>query len=230
MTKNSNFKIFINGILMENPVLVLLLGTCPTLAITNKVSNAFGMGIAFIFVLFFSNLIISLIRKIVPNEIRIPVYIVIIATLVSVVQMLLQAFLPNVYESLGVFVSLIVVNCIILGRAEVFASQNKPSKAIIDAVGMGIGFTLGLFSIALIREVLGAGRITIWDDFVIDFIFIFDFLKVEPIHALSNSSVGGFLVFGLLAGAVIAIKTAILNKNKKKSNEQIQQGGKENVW
>ena len=215
MKKNSNLKVFLNGIIVENPILVMLLGMCPTIAITNKVSNALGMGLAFLFVLIFSNLIISLIRKLVPNEIRIPVYIVIIATLVTIVEMLLKAYFMPIYESLGAFVALIVVNCIILGRAEAFASQNNPWKSILDALGMSIGFTLSLLVISFIREFFGAGTITIWDGISLDCTPLFEFLHIEPIYALSNSTVGGFLILGLLIGSVTAIRTAISNKKGK---------------
>ena len=232
--RKSNLKVFLNGIIMENPILVLMLGTCPTLAITNKVSNAFGMGLAFVFVLLFSNLIISLIRKIVPNEIRIPVYIVIIATLVSIVKMLLHAYLPEVHTSLGGFISLITVNCIILGRAESFASNNKPGKAVLDALGMSIGFTLGLFLISFVRELLGAGKITIWEGIVIDFNWFYELFNIQPIHALVDPTiggVGGFIVYGLIIGVVTAIRNVIVNYRFKKleEKEKILLGGVNNV-
>ena len=232
--RKSNLKIFLNGIIMENPVLVLMLGMCPTLSITIKVSNALGMGLAFVFVLFFSNLIISLLRKIIPNEVRIPVYIVIIATLVSIVEMLLQAYLPEVHTSLGGFISLITVNCIILGRAESFASNNKPKKAVVDAIGMSIGFTLGLILISLIRELLGAGMITIWGNLIVDFNWLYELLNIQPIHALVDptlAGVGGFLVYGLVVGIVAAIKNVIINYRFKKleEKEKILLGGNNNV-
>lgn len=219
--KSKSLSILLNGIIVENPILVMLLGMCPTLAITNKFSNALGMGLAFLFVLFFSNLIISLIRKLVPNEIRIPVYIVIIATLVTIVQLLLKAYLNSLYESLGAFVALIVVNCIILGRAEAFASQNKPGHAVLDAIGMAFGFTLSLMLIAFVREFLGAGTITIWGDLVIDCTAVFDFLHIEPIAPLASSSnaVGSFLILGLIIGIVNAIR--INTKNKKEENKTV---------
>ena len=229
--KEKSLKVFLNGIIMENPVLVLVLGTCPTLAITTTVSNALGMGLAFTFVLFFSNLIISLLRKLIPNEIRIPVYIVTIATLVSIVQMLLKAYLPEVNSSLGAFVALIVVNCIILGRAEAFASKNNPGRAIVDAIGMSIGFVLALLIISFIREFFGTGSITIWKNVKIDCMWIFNSLKVEPIYALSSSTVGGFLVYGLVIGIVTAIRTAIANTKAKKTAkiEKVLKGGVANV-
>lgn len=224
--KNNNLKIFLNGIIMENPALVLVLGTCPTLAITTKVSNAVGMGLAFFFVLLLSNLVISLIRKLVPNEIRIPTYIVIIATLVTIAQMLLQAFLPAIDQSLGAFVALIVVNCIILGRAEAFASQNNPGKSIIDAVGMSLGFFLALFLIAFIREFFGAGTITLWEGICIDLTCIFDFFRIAPFAVLSNSTVGGFLVYGTIIGVVVAVKSAIETKKAEKAKKAVE-GGRE---
>lgn len=216
---------------MENPVLVLLLGTCPTIAITTSVKNAIGMGIAFGFVLLFSNLIISLIRKLIPNEIRIPVYIVTIATLVTIAQMLLKAFLPEVNDSLGAFVSLIVVNCIILGRVEAFASKNNPGKSVLDALGMSIGFIGALIIISTIRESLGNGTITLWEGIQIDFTPIYKFLKVEPIYVLYNSSIGGFLVYGFVIALVTAIRNAVNNKKIKNVENAINtlKGGAHNV-
>ena len=230
MNKNSNLKVFLNGIIMENPVLVLLLGTCPTLAVTTSVKDAIGMGIAFTFVLFFSNLIISLIRKITPNEIRIPVYIITIATLVTIAQMLMKAFLPDIDRSLGRFVGLIVVNCIILGRAEAFASSNNPGRAIVDALGMSIGFIIALLGIAFIREFLGAAKITIWSGVVLDFAKMFNFFGVEPIYALTTS-VGGFLIYGFVIALVMAIKEAVLkNKIKNATKNKIElKGGTKNA-
>lgn len=216
---------------MENPVLVLLLGTCPTIAITTSVKNAIGMGIAFGFVLLFSNLIISIIRKLIPNEIRIPVYIVTIATLVTIAQMLLKAFLPEVNDSLGAFVSLIVVNCIILGRVEAFASKNNPGKSVLDALGMSIGFIGALIIISTIRESLGNGTITLWEGIQIDFTPIYEFLKVEPIYVLYNSSIGGFLVYGFVIALVTAIRNAVTNKKIKNVENAINtlKGGAHNV-
>ena len=173
MKENKGLKVFLNGLFAENPTFVMLLGMCPTLAITTKLSNALGMGVSVLFVLFFSNLFISLIRNIVPNNIRIPVYIIIIATLVTIVSMLLKAFLPELNKSLGAFVALIVVNCIILGRAEAFASKNTPVMSIIDAVGMSLGFTVAIAIVSIFREVLGAGTITVLGNLVIDCTGIF---------------------------------------------------------
>lgn len=148
-----------NGIIKENPTFVLMLGMCPTLAVTTTAVNGLGMGLSTTVVLVFSNLIISLLRKIIPDRVRIPAYIVIVGSLVTMVQMLLQAFIPSLYKSLGIFIPLIVVNCIILGRAEAYAAKNGPMESLFDGVGMGLGFTVGLTSIAVFREILGAGAI-----------------------------------------------------------------------
>ena len=147
---------FMKGIYKENPIVFSTLGLCPALAITTKLQNALGMGIAFIFVITMSNVVISLIRNIVPKDLRIPTYIVIIASFVTIIEMLLNAYLPEVSKSLGLFLSLIVVNCIILGRAESFASKNNVISSLIDGLGMGIGYTLALAIISIIREVLGS--------------------------------------------------------------------------
>lgn len=146
-----------NGIIKENPTFVLMLGMCPTLAVTSSAINGLGMGLSTTVVLVCSNLLISLFRKIIPNGVRMPAYIVIVASLVTVVQFLMQAYLPSLSKSLGVYIPLIVVNCIILGRAESYASKNKPLESIFDGIGMGLGFTVGLTLIGLIREILGAG-------------------------------------------------------------------------
>jgi len=180
------------GLVRENPVLVLLLGTCPTLAVTTGVSNAFGMGLAAMAVLIGSNFVISLLRNVIPDKVRIPCYIVIIAGFVTVVEMVMHAFLPSLYEALGVFLSLIVVNCIILGRAEMYASKNTVFDSVIDAVGMGLGFTAALFCMASIREIFGAGS---WMGIDIPF------LRNFTIPILVESP-GGFFVFGVLIAAI----------------------------
>lgn len=191
---NKKLEIFMNGILKENPTFVMLIGMCPTIAITTSVSNALGMGVAVIFVLFFSNLFISALRKIVPNDIRIPVFIIIIATLVTIVQLILKAYVPALDKSLGSFVALIVVNCLILGRAEAFASKNGPVESMMDALGMGLGFMLAITIVSAIRQLLGL------------------------FSPLFISNVGGFLVLGLLIGSIQAIRSAIeLNKTKKET-------------
>ena len=152
-------RIFMNGIIDENPTFRMVLGMCPTLAITTAVSNGIGMGLAVTFVLVFSNLVISLLRKAIPDQIRIPAFIVVIATFVTIVQLVVKAFFPALDAALGVFIPLIVVNCIIFGRAEAFAFQNKPVPAMVDGLGMGIGFTLAITLISAIRELFGVGTL-----------------------------------------------------------------------
>ncbi|MBE7052587.1 MAG: electron transport complex subunit E [Ruminococcaceae bacterium] len=159
MKENSNLKIMTNGIVTENPTFIQLLGMCPTLAVTTSLVNAIGMGLSATFVLIFSNLVISLLRKFIPNKIRIASYIVVIAAFVSVIEMLLKAYLPAISDALGLFIPLITVNCIILARAESFASKNSPIPSAFDGLGMGLGFTLGLSVLGSVREILGAGTI-----------------------------------------------------------------------
>lgn len=154
-------KEFTKGIFKENPIFIIALGLCPALGTSTMVINALGMGAGVIFVLVCSNIIVSLLKNFIPDTVRIPAYIVIIASFVTVVEMMMQAYAPALYGALGVFVPLIVVNCVILGRAEAFANKNKVFPSILDALGMGIGFTLSLLLIALVREVLGAGTITL---------------------------------------------------------------------
>ena len=151
--------VFLNGIITENPTFRLVLGTCPTIAVTSSLINAVGMGAAASFVLIGSNLVISLLRNFIPDKVRIPCFIVVICTFVTLVQMLLQAFIPSLYASLGMFIPLIVVNCIILARAEAFASKNGPLASVVDGLGMGLGFTLAISIIAIVRELLGTGCI-----------------------------------------------------------------------
>jgi len=188
----SKLQNLLKGIIKENPVLVLVLGTCPTLAITSSVKNALGMGVAATVVLLCSNMAISAMRKIIPDKVRIPCYIVLIAGFVTMVEMLMHAFAPSLYEALGIFLSLIVVNCIILGRAEMYASKNNVLDSAIDAVGMGIGFTLALFAMSSIREVIGNGS---WMGISIPF------LSENPISILVLAP-GGFFVFGCLIALV----------------------------
>ena len=204
MKKKSCFSVLTNGILKENPVLVLVLGTCPTLATTTNVFAAFGMGIATLAVLICSNVLISLLRKIIPDNVRIPCYIVIIAGFVTVVQMLVHAYIPELYDMLGVYLALIVVNCIILGRAEMFASKNTVVRSALDGLGMGVGFTLALCSIAIIREVLGAGS------FAGNEIAA---LAPYKISMLVNAP-GGMLVYGLLIALVGALTHGKAPKKK----------------
>ena len=196
--KNNKLSILLRGIILENPVLVLVLGTCPTLAQTTSVIGAVGMGIAATLVLILSNAVISALRNLIPDTVRIPCYIVIIATFVTVVQLLMHAYLPTLYEMLGVYLALIVVNCIILGRAEMFARKNGVLDSALDGLGMGLGFLLALFIMATVREVLGAGTFAG---------IALPFFKTYNIPIL-NQAPGGFLVFGILI--------AVMNKIKEK--------------
>jgi electron transport complex protein RnfE len=203
--KNNKLMILLRGLIIENPVLVLVLGTCPTLAQTGSVLNALSMGVAATVVLVMSNIVISALRKLIPDTVRIPCYIVVIAGFVTVVQLLMQAYLPSLYSMMGVYLALIVVNCIILGRAEMFARKNNVIDSALDGLGMGLGFLLALVCMATIREVLGAGsflgfEIPVLRDYCIPF------LVKAP---------GGFLVFGILIAIVNKInpnKPAAKNK------------------
>ena len=181
-------KIFMNGIIDENPTFRMVLGMCPTLAITTAASNGIGMGLAVTFVLVFSNLVISLLRKAIPDQIRIPAFIVVIATFVTIVQLIIKAFLPALDASLGVFIPLIVVNCIIFGRAEAFAFKNKPIPSIVDGLGMGFGFTIAITLISSVRELFGAG--TLFGVQMMPAGYMPMDLLVKP--------AGGFIVLGLM--------------------------------
>ncbi len=155
----NNLKVFLNGIIKENPTFVLLLGMCPTLGTTSSAINGMSMGLATTFVLVCSNVVISLLRNLIPDKVHIPAYIVVIASFVTALQMLMQAFLPELYATLGLFIPLIVVNCIILGRAEAFAAKNRPVPSLFDGLGMGFGFTIALTLLGALRELLGTGSI-----------------------------------------------------------------------
>ena len=159
MIQNTPSERLINGIIKENPTFVLMLGMCPTLAITTSAINGIGMGLTTTVILAASNLIISLLRNFIPDSVRMPAYIVVVASFVTIVQMLLQGFIPFLYSSLGIYIPLIVVNCIILGRAEAYASKNKPIPSLFDGIGMGLGFTLSITCIGAVRELIGAGTI-----------------------------------------------------------------------
>ena len=159
MKKNTPSERLINGIIKENPTFVLMLGMCPTLAITTSAINGIGMGLTKSVILAASNLMISLLRNFIPDSVRMPAYIVVVASFVTIVQMLLQGFIPFLYSSLGIYIPLIVVNCIILGRAEAYASKNKPIPSLFDGIGMGLGFTLSITCIGAVRELIGAGSI-----------------------------------------------------------------------
>ena len=209
MSKNSNLSIVTKGILKENPVFVLVLGTCPTLAVTNNVFGAFGMGMAAMLVLICSNMLISALRKVIPDSVRIPSYIVIIAGFVTIIQMIVQAFLPDLYNLLGVYLPLIVVNCIILGRAEMFAGKNTVGKSALDGLGMGIGFTLALVSMATVREVIGNASFAG---------IAIPFLEPYKVSFLIKAP-GGLLVYGLLIALVYVITNGAAPKKRSFSCE-----------
>lgn len=216
MTVKENF---LKGFVKENPLFIQVLGTCPALAITTSFENAIGMGVALLFVLIFSNLLVSLvtfkpkIRELVM-PVRIPVYIVLIASLVVIVEMVMEAFVPVLFETLGVFIPLIVVNCIIFGRAEAYAGDHKPVESMVDGAGMAIGYTFALIIISLFREILGAGTITIWGELQIDLTFIYDFLKIQPVDMFLQP-VGAFIAFGVSMAVIAAIQNARNNKAPK---------------
>ena len=195
MTKENKLMIILRGIIMENPVLILVLGTCPTLATTTSVVSAFSMGIAATIVLICSNVVISALRKIIPDSVRIPCYIVIIAGFVTMVEMLVHAYFPKLYEMLGVYLALITVNCIILGRAEMFASKNSVLRSALDGIGMGLGFTLALVAMSTIREVFGNASFAG---------IAIPFLEPYKIEVLTKAP-GGMLVYGLLIALVFAL-------------------------
>jgi len=194
----SNVKHFTNGLVKENPTLVLLIGMCPVLAVSTSAFNGIGMGLATTFVLAMSNMVIAMIKNLVPNKVRIPIFVVVIASFVTIVQMVMEAFVPGLYKALGVFVPLIVVNCIILARAEAFAQKNTVMASIMDGLGMGLGFTFALTILGAIREMLGNGSI-----------FNFRFVSAD-----ANT----ILIFILSPGAFIALgyMIAIFNRLKKK--------------
>jgi len=195
---NNGMKTFTNGILKENPTFVLVLGMCPTLATTTSAINGMAMGLATLFVLVCSNVVISLLKNLIPDKVRIPAFIVVIATFVTIVQLTMQAYLPAIYEVLGLFIPLIVVNCIVLGRAEAFAAKNSVGLSALDGLGMGLGFTLALTVLGAIRELLGSGS-------------MFG-LNIYSDHYAA-------LIFVLAPGAFIALAylLAVVNKLQKKS-------------
>ncbi len=207
--KQSLRGVFLNGILNENPTFRLVLGTCPTLAVTTSAVNGVGMGLAATFVLIFSNMVISMLRKFIPDKVRIPAFIVVIATFVTVVQMVMQAFVPSLYDALGIFIPLIVVNCIILARAEAFASKNGVIASAADGLGMGLGFTLALTLMGSIRELIGNG--TVFGLSVLG-------ASYEPM-LLFVLAPGGFITFGLLLGIINAITE---HRAKKREGKEAQ--------
>ena len=202
----TNMKIFTNGIVKENPLLVLSIGLCSSLAVTTSVFNGLGMGAAMTFVLLMSEVIISLCRKVIPSAIRLPCFIIVIAAFTTIVQLMLAAFLPALSESLGVFLPLIVVNCIIMGRVESFASKNSVGKVVLDSLGMGIGYTWVLAAISIIRELLGAGSF-----------FGMEVIPESYRLGIFTAAPGGFIVFGLMIAITEGISGAVAKSKAKKS-------------
>jgi len=199
----SAIKRFKSGILDENPVFIQVLGMCPTLAVTTSAENGIGMGLATTVVLIMANLVISLLRNIIPSKVRIPAFIVVIASFVTIVDFMLQGFVPALYASLGIFIPLIVVNCVILGRAEGFASKNKPIISVVDGLGMGLGFTLALGAIGAVREILGAG--TLFGMSIMPSGYV-------PISIMILAP-GAFLVLGVLLAAFNYVLAKAANRN-----------------
>ena len=201
--KKGFFSVFLNGLIWENPTFTLMLGMCPTLAITTAGSNGIGMGLATTFVLVCSNLFISLLRKVIPDKVRIPAFIVVIASFVTILEMLLKAFLPDLSEALGMYIPLIVVNCIIFARAEAFAFKNGPVASVADGLGMGLGFTCAITILSYIRELLGNG--TVFGAAVMP-------ASYQPMGIMLNVP-GGFVTLGLLLILVNAIKKLAAKKS-----------------
>lgn len=210
---------FLKGIFIENPLFVSILGTCPALATTKTLEAAIGMGILFTIVLICSNVLVSLLRKIIPEEIKTPAYIVIIATFVTMVKMFTNAFLPELYSTLGVFISLIVVNCIVLGRAEAYASKNNVYDSFIDAVGMGIGYTLAIMLMAIFRELLGTGAFSFGTIFTFIPYFKLQIIPVDYRISLFTTPVGAFIVFAI----ILAVIAFISNRKKELKNYRDRQ-------
>jgi electron transport complex protein RnfE len=206
--------IFLNGIFNENPIFRMVLGMCPTIAITTSLSNAFGMGAAATFVLICSNAIIALIRDFIPSKVRIPAFVVVIAMFVTIVQLALKAYLPDLDKSLGIFIPLIVVNCIILGRAEAFASKNSVRAAVIDGIGMGAGFTIALIMIAAVREIVGNGTLMGNQVFGAGYQPALMFVLAP----------GGFLVLGLLMALINQIGLARKKTEKPAESKKAGKG------
>ena len=213
-------KNFLKGLFIENPLFVSILGTCPALATTKSLEAAIGMGLLFTIVLICSNVLVSLLRKLIPDEIRTPAYIVIIATFVTIVKMMTNAFLPELYSTLGVFISLIVVNCIVLGRAEAYASKNNVFDSFIDALGMGVGYTLAIMLMAFFREIIGTGAFSFGNIFT--FIPAFKLQIIPKDYALSlfQTPVGAFIVFAIILAVIAFIKN---RKAELKANLERQE-------
>lgn len=206
MKQKSNVKVFMNGLLNENPTFRLLLGMCPTLAVSTAASNGLGMGLSTMFVLVFSNLAISLLRNVIPEKVRIPSFVVVIATFVTIIDLLIKAFVPALSTSLGIYIPLIVVNCIIFARAESFAFKNPPIPSVFDGLGMGLGFTCSLTLLSSVREIIGSGT---WFG-----------MQIMPASykpmAIVVSPSGGFIMLGIMILIVNAIVKVFANRKKAK--------------
>jgi electron transport complex protein RnfE len=220
MAHKRHLSAFTTGIIKDNPLFVMVLGTCPALAVTTSFEQALGMGLLFTFVLICSNVLVSALRKIIPESIETPAYIVIIAAFVTIVKMLTNAYLPELYDSLGVFLSLLVVNCIVLGRSEAFANKNTVLDSLLDGIGCGIGYTLALLVLGLLREILGTGAL------VFGRIFTFlPYTKVNlfPDYAMSlfQNPAGGFIVFGLVLAVINLVTLHKQDKQKVKARQEM---------
>ncbi len=228
MSNNRKMRILTNGILAENPVLRLVLGTCPTLAVTTMASNGIGMGLAATFVLLCSNIAISALRKIIPDQVRIPAYITLIAGFVSVVQMIVKAYVPSLDKALGVYLPLIVVNCIILGRAEMFASKNSVVDSALDGIGMGIGFTITLTIMGTIREILGSGTWMAGLGGLIPSLGAGFSIRVIPesidSFSIMTSAPGGFFIFGIMMAGATWLTTRPKREKAAKPSEAVEGG------
>lgn len=217
---NKKLAIFTNGFIKENPLLVLNIGLCSSLGVTVSVFNGLGMGMGMMFVLLMSEIVISIFRKLIPGAIRLPVFIIVIAAFTTIVQLVLKAYVPDLEAALGVFLPLIVVNCIIMGRVEAFASKNNVGSSILDALGMGIGYTIVLVLISLIREVLGNGTILTGTSLCIRV------LPEDMCIGIMNSAPGGFLVFGILA-ALVQFGKAVSKRREEEKAKALKAAGQE---
>lgn len=221
MKKNAKLQIVSNGIFAQNPTFRLVLGMCPTLAITTSAFNGLGMGLAATFILICSNALVSLLRKFIPDKVRIPAYVLIIATLVTLLEMILKKFVPTLYDALGIYLPLIVVNCIILARAEAFASTNKVGDSILDGLGMGLGFTLALTLLGVVREVIGNGTIFAGSLGSVQFNPNFGVLQNYSLKFFVMPA-GGFLTLGLAMALVNALTDYRAKKKKEEAQKRIK--------
>lgn len=207
---SNKLKTFTKGLLLENPLLVLNIGLCSSLGVTISIKNGLGMGLGMTFVLLMSEIVISIFKKLIPSAIRLPVFIIVIAAFTTIVELVLKAYVESLYSSLGVFIPLIVVNCIIMGRVEAFASKNTVGNSILDALGMGVGYIIVMVAISFVRELLGNG--TLFDGTALKVVLIPEAYRI----GILNSAPGGFLVFGIIGGLVQFGKTLKTNKEKAK--------------